>query len=100
MAERKLLWSDRALNDYESLVDYLLEEWGEEITIRIATEIDGTRERIQNNPEHYPMVLKDRSIQRCVFSAQTSIYFRVTHELVEIVSLFDNRQNPDKLTQL
>jgi plasmid stabilization system protein ParE len=92
-----LVWSDRALKEYDKLLDYLLEEWGPDITIRVSREIDKTVLHIQNYPEHYPILLRNKNIRRCVASPQTSIYFRVIKDVVEITSLFDNRQNPNKL---
>jgi plasmid stabilization system protein ParE len=35
-----LKWTDRALEEYDRLVDYLYGEWGEEITQRVIKEID------------------------------------------------------------
>ncbi|EHQ27286.1 type II toxin-antitoxin system RelE/ParE family toxin [Mucilaginibacter paludis] len=100
MAETQLLWSDRALNDYENLVAYLWSEWGEQITLRVINELEATITRIQHQPEHFPIVLKDKSIRRYVFSPQTSIFFRINSDTIEIISLFDNRQNPNQLKNL
>lgn len=100
MAETQLLWSDRALNDYENLVAYLWNEWGEQITLRVINELEAAIIRIQYQPEHFPIVLKNKSIRRCVFSPQTSIFFRINSGTIEIISLFDNRQNPNHLKNL
>ena len=91
-----LFWTERALTEYEKLIDYLLEEWGEEITIRVTLEIDQTIGRIKNSPEHFPIFLKGKKIRRCVTSPQTSIFFRFSKDVIIIISLFDNRQNPKK----
>ena len=75
-----LTWSDRALKEYDQLLNYLLDEWGIDITIRVSREIDQTVLHIQNYPEHYPVFLKNKNVRRCVASPQTSIYFRVNKE--------------------
>lgn len=90
-----LVWSNRALEEYEKLQEYLFEEWGEEITQRVIKEINQTVVRIQNSPEHFP-VLKTKKVRRCVTSPQTSIFFKVTKDAVEVISVFDNRQSPKK----
>jgi plasmid stabilization system protein ParE len=92
-----LIWSERALKEYDQLLDYLLDEWNIDIAIRVSREIDHTVLHIQNYPEHYPVFLKNKNIHRCVASPQTSIYFRVKKDVIEIISLFDNRLNPNKL---
>jgi len=91
-----LIWSDRALEEYDKLQDYLYEEWGDEITQRVILEIAQTIHRIQNSPEHFPIFLKRKKIRRCVASPQTSIFFKVNHDVVEILAMFDNRQNTKK----
>jgi plasmid stabilization system protein ParE len=91
-----LFWTERALEEYDRLVDYLLEEWGQEITIRVSLEIDQTIDRIKNSPEHFPIFLKSKKIRRCVASPQTSIFFKMSKDVIIIISLFDNRQHPKK----
>jgi plasmid stabilization system protein ParE len=91
-----LFWSDRALKEYDQLLDYLLEEWSETITLRISLEIDETINRIKNSPEQFPIIVKSRKIRRCVASSQTSIYFKANKDAIVIMSLYDNRRNPKK----
>jgi len=47
MANRNLRWSERALGENEKLLDYLLNEWGEEITLRVKEQIEKTANRIR-----------------------------------------------------
>ncbi|HEY4327298.1 MAG TPA: type II toxin-antitoxin system RelE/ParE family toxin [Mucilaginibacter sp.] len=91
-----LIWSDRAREEYSKLQEYLYAEWGEEIARRVIKEIAQTVDRIQNSPEHFPVFSKKRKIRRCVASPQTSIFFNANRDRIEIVSVFDNRQNPKK----
>jgi plasmid stabilization system protein ParE len=84
MANR-LIWSDRSLTEYDDLIAYLSEHWSEEIALRVMLEIDHT------------FYSKRKKIKRCVASPQTSIYFKVYDDKLEILTIFDNRQNPRKL---
>ena len=93
---RVLFWTPRALSEYDKLVEYLYDEWSEEITKRVITEIGNTLLRIQAAPEHYPIYVKRGKVRRCVASPQTSIFFIVKNEHIEIFSIFDNRQHPNK----
>lgn len=52
-----LVWSERALNEYEKLIEYLFREWNEDIALRVVLEIDQTVLRIQNTPEHFPIYI-------------------------------------------
>jgi len=69
---------------------------GAEIAQRVSDEIDQTVTRIQKSPEHFPFHKKNKSIRRCVASPQTSIYFKANKDQIEIITLFDSRQNPIK----
>ena len=100
MANNILKWSKKAREDNRKLFAYLLQEWGEDIALRVKEEIENSTVRIRDFPEQFPIFLKEKEIGRFVLSRQTSILFKVNEELVEIVTLFDNRQNPKKLNKL
>lgn len=97
MAPIKLTWSIRALEDYEKLLQYLAENWGKNITKKVADSITHQTNRIQNTPEQFPISVKTKNIRRCVISPQTSIFFKADMNKIEILLVFDNRQNPKKI---
>ena len=92
----KLIWSERALKEYEDLLDYLMEKWGEKITRQVIAEVTHQIIRIETTPEQFPIIVKRRNIRRCVISPQTSIFFKASKNVCEIYSIFDNRQDPAK----
>jgi plasmid stabilization system protein ParE len=96
MADKSLIWSTRALTEYRKLVEYLLDEWNAEIAAKVTNELDQAVNRIQTSPEQFPFQVKARNIRRCVMSPQTSIFFKATKTSIEVISLFDNRQDPKK----
>lgn len=87
----ELEWTERASAEYEKLAIYLLSEWGIVIAARVCKEIDQQIIRIKNSPEHFPVFRKKKKIRRCVASPQTSIYFRVNKDIIEVMAVFDNR---------
>jgi plasmid stabilization system protein ParE len=91
-----LKWTDRAIVEYDKLLDYLHGEWGDEIALRVINEINHTVSRIQKSPEQFPVFIKKRQVRLCVASPQTSIFFKIKKDYIEISSVFDNRQNPKK----
>jgi plasmid stabilization system protein ParE len=94
---RELYWSERALQEYKDLLDYISGEWGEAIMNRVKSEFAQTLTRIQVSPEQFPVFLKKRKIRRCVASPQTSIYFKINKQDIEIYAVFDNRRKPKTL---
>ncbi|SKB99918.1 Plasmid stabilization system protein ParE [Dyadobacter psychrophilus] len=93
---RNLEWSERAILDYENLVEYLFFKWGESITLKVLSEIDYQISRVAKYPEQFPIVNKPNEIRRCVASPQTSIFFVVKPQSIYLLSIFDNRLDPDK----
>jgi len=91
-----LRWSERAANDYERLVDYLIEKWGIEITLDVIHKFERAFSQIEKYPEHYPVFLEKKNIRRLVVSPQTSIFFKIEDDVIELIALFDNRQSPGK----
>lgn len=63
---------------------------------RVKSEFTQAVSRIQSSPEQFPIFLKRKNIRRCVASPQTSIYFKVNKNDIEIYAVFDNRRNPKK----
>jgi plasmid stabilization system protein ParE len=67
-----LIWSDRAMREYEKLQAYLLREWGTVVADRVDDEIERTIFRIKNHPEQFPVFIKDPSLRR--FAADLDIF--------------------------
>jgi plasmid stabilization system protein ParE len=77
MTFTKLVWSTRAAIEYEKLVSYLLEEWGEKITLRASGDINRNVDRILHNPEQFPFLTEGKNIKKCVVLPYIIILFRI-----------------------
>jgi plasmid stabilization system protein ParE len=86
----------RATKEFLNLVDYLLNEWGERTAKKFSERLNSILSYILEKPEMYPSTSKRNNIRRCVISKQTSLYYRITQNKIELVTLFDTRQNPAK----
>lgn len=56
----KLIWSTRAIIEYEKLLEYLLSEWGEKIMQRAFGDIGRNVNRILNNREQFPKAVEGK----------------------------------------
>jgi plasmid stabilization system protein ParE len=93
----KLLWSDRALADLKNIIDYLIENWTERDIQNFAKKLDKRLEVIVINPKLFPKTGRRKDVRKSVLSKHTVIYYQTTGSIVNILSLFDPRQNPKKL---
>ncbi len=91
LAEEKLIF----------LTEYLLENWGQRVKTNFLIVFKERIEQISINPESCPKSNEFGGIYKCVVSKQTSFYYRIlfNRREIEIITIFDTRQNPDKLNK-
>lgn len=89
IAERKLL----------DLTDYLLRKWNLKVKNDFVDLLTSKINQISNQPESCPVSKEFAGLYKCVVTKQTTFYYRIDLKLeeIEIITMFDTRQNPDKL---
>lgn len=93
----KIIWSANAVSDYEQNIDYLLSEWGIKATQEFINEINSALKKISKMPEMFPMS-NYRNVRKCVIRKQITIFYKINSEgKIEIVRVWNNKQNPEKL---
>ena len=91
LAESKLL----------KLSEYLLENWDLKTKDKFITKLTEKIEQISIQPQSCPNSSEFHNLYKCVVTRQTTFYYRIigNRNEIEIITLFDTRQNPDKLTK-
>ncbi|WP_310555128.1 type II toxin-antitoxin system RelE/ParE family toxin [Flavobacterium sp.] len=92
----KILWTDNALSELKQTVDYLEAFWTEKELRQFARKLDHTIEIISRNPEIFPSSIEKIDIRKAVVTKHNSLYYRIKENNIELISLFGNKQNPDK----
>ncbi|MCD6565532.1 MAG: type II toxin-antitoxin system RelE/ParE family toxin [Bacteroidales bacterium] len=93
----KLIWSDEALFNLKGIIDYLENRWTKREIKRFALLLDRQLKLINDNPFLFAESDKSNGLRKSVLSRQTTIYYRIVDNEIHIMTLFDNRQNPNKL---
>ena len=96
---RKVVISKTAERKLEKLFEYLIKEWSLKVKKDFVEKLDSSIEIIKNQPEIFPESKKGKSLRKCVVTKQTTIYYRYNSKRINIVTLFDTRQDPNKLDQ-
>jgi len=96
---KKIVWSADAVDDYEQNIDYLLDEWGVKETQEFIDEVKEILETISKMPELFPMS-DYRNIRKCVVRKQISILYTINDDRIELVRIWNNRQDSEKLKDL
>jgi len=89
LAERKLML----------LLDYLTENWSLGVKNEFLSELKRSIKQIELHPRSCQESIEMPNLYRCVVTKQTSFYYRINAEDIEIVTVIDNRQNPNNLIE-
>lgn len=93
----KLVLSKQAETELYNILDYLSTKWNENIAKEFANIFEKKLDLIKYNPFLYPSFKNNNIIRKCVVVKQVSVYYRISNDEVQIITVFDSRQNPDKL---
>ena len=92
----QIIWSPQANQTYLLILEYLQKNWTER---EINNFIERTEEVlffISQNPLLY-RYSKQNDSYKCVVTEQTSLIYQIKQDKVELLSFWDNRQDPKKL---
>lgn len=95
-------WSAQASDDLERIITYLENTWGEKSIKEFVQTLDQKIQAIAQMPEMYPASGIKKGVRRCVITAHNTLYYRIVNgeieiEAIEIITIFDVRQSPDKI---
>lgn len=93
-SEIKVLWSDQAIENLESILHYLENEWPPNITGSLKKRLIKTINLLKKFPDLGTESSLKKGIRRFVMSKQISIFYEIYNDTMIIHYLFDNRQNP------
>ena len=93
----KVDWSDEASDNLNSIIEYMTSIWTDREISRFFKKLDDRIALISKNPQTFPQLDFGINVRRSVLSEQTTIYYEIKKESIVIISLFDNRKNPDSL---
>jgi plasmid stabilization system protein ParE len=96
---RKVAISKTAERKLDELFSYLIENWSNKVKNDFIRKLDSSIEVIKNKPEIFPESKKGKNLRKCVITKQTTLFYRFTSKQINVVTIFDTRQNPVKLNK-
>ncbi|TLF46288.1 type II toxin-antitoxin system RelE/ParE family toxin [Maribacter aurantiacus] len=93
--------SELAEYKLKRLTEYLLEEWGYKVKKDFLDKLTAKIEQISEYPESCKKSREFGGIYKCVVTKHTTFFYRVNFKQkeIEVITLFDTRQDPNKLKQ-
>jgi plasmid stabilization system protein ParE len=92
-----VIFSKSAKIKLESLLIYLEKEWSVKSKNDFIKKLDRSIDQISKLPVSCPESKKFPGLFKCVVTRQTTLFYRIKDQTIEIIALFDNRQNPKEL---
>ncbi len=89
----KVTFTDQAAEHLTELVDYLEIEWSTKVRDNFLLKLERAVEVIAAFPFAYPSSESYPDFRRCVVTPQTSLYYQIQPDEIEVVAIFDNRRD-------
>ena len=97
---KEVVLTHLAIVDYEIVTDYLITKWGINVANNFIERFDQVLILLSKNTSIYPFVDTVKRTQKCVLTKHNVLYFIETDDIIKIVTIFDTRQDPKKLTDI
>ena len=92
----KIFWAKRALVNFDKILEYLEEDFGEIPTKTFVIKVHNFLDNLKDFPELGTLQHSDKQIRGFVIVKQVTIFYKVYDDHIRILNLFDNRQDPKK----
>lgn len=90
----QVLVTPRAEKNFETIVEYIRDQWGEKIARQFILKTDRLFQLLKSHPTMG--TIENGDIRGFQLSRQIRILYRIRNEKVIILAFFDVRQNPQK----
>jgi len=94
---KQIIWSPAAEKDAEQILDFINTKWSNRVVAKFLNKLDDNIRLISEDPKLFPIIEEKLGIRKCVVTKQNSLFYRIANENIEIIRLFDTRQNPKSL---
>ena len=79
------------------LLDYLIDEWGVQSKEKFLSKFVSSINQISIHPKSCIESSCKKGLYKCAVTKQTSFYYRILKKEIEIITIFDNRQDQLKI---
>ncbi|MCK5823344.1 MAG: type II toxin-antitoxin system RelE/ParE family toxin [Bacteroidales bacterium] len=81
----------------KEIINYLELKFSEKDTRKFAKKFDKQLSIIRTNPKLFPLSTDSNSVRRAIVAKLTSIYFEIDEDIINLVSISDNRKNLENI---
>jgi plasmid stabilization system protein ParE len=89
--------SERAENNLDNIVNYLLIEWNEKVKDSFLTRLKKIVNLLSIDPYIFQEYSKKKRIRKCLITKHNAMFYRIVGNTVQIITIHDTRRNPKVL---
>jgi len=93
----QIIWSPLSEKDFANILNYLHAEWDDKVANHFIDLVDEFLEQILINPRQFPLIHKKKKVRKCVITKQNTLFYRDTKKQIDILRIYDTRQDSKKL---
>ncbi len=93
---KEVILTPVAVKDFQNIIDYLNYKWGIAVVNNFIDRFEEVS--LSENPEIFPTIDRIKQIRKCVVTKHNTLYFKEYADVIRILTIFDTRQDPEKLT--
>ena len=92
----EIVWTKRADKKFDKILEYLSDEWGDNVSKAFVKKVYDFVEILTEFPEIGTLEYKEKDIRGFVIIKQVSIFYTIRDNRIIILNFFNNKQSPAK----
>ena len=96
-SEFKLFWTDEAIHNLEQILDYLKTRWTQREVERFKIQLSRQLNLILQNPKLFSISQHNLRLRKAVLSKQTTIFHELSGNTINLIYLFNTKQDLSKI---
>jgi plasmid stabilization system protein ParE len=97
---RSINFSRNSEKAIDKILEYLHRNYSNKLQFDFLEKFDYSIKAVQLNPESFPKSEINKNQRKCVVSKQTTVYYKFDNENINVLAVFDTRQNPNKIKKI
>lgn len=89
----EIIWTNRAIDEYEAVVSYLLEKWTVKETQKFVLDVESVLSKLRINPNMFKASQELPYLRKAKITKHNSLIYQVDQEEIIVLRIIDNRSN-------
>ncbi|MFN0050181.1 MAG: type II toxin-antitoxin system RelE/ParE family toxin [Cytophagales bacterium] len=96
MDRKSIEWSEKFTEDVENVVAYLVYNWSKKTALSFIDKLNNKIDFITYSPFSGIPYRKYKNIYKILVTKHNALFYKIYDNRIELLNLFDTRQNPSK----